>query len=85
MILLLHTLPASLNYNITLAFMLSCVSIQIVTGIFLKMFYVILGGHPVGWPRSIFSYQFSIRTVCGEYLFFLFVIILISISVVLFY
>ena len=39
MILLLHTLPASLNYNITLAFMLSCVSIQIVTGIFLKMFY----------------------------------------------
>ena len=39
MIQLLHTLPAGLNYNITLVFTLSCISIQIVTGFFLKMSY----------------------------------------------
>lgn len=39
MIQLLHTLPAGLNYNITLVFTLSCISIQIVIGFFLKMSY----------------------------------------------
>ena len=39
MIQLLLILPSSLNYNITLVFMPSCLSIQIITGIFLVMFY----------------------------------------------
>ncbi len=31
--------PASLNYNTTMEFTLSCIDVQIVTGIFLVMFY----------------------------------------------
>lgn len=33
------TQPASLNYNTTMGFMLSCIDVQIITGIFLVMFY----------------------------------------------
>lgn len=40
MIPLSPTPPASLNYNITLEYMLSCISIQILTGIFLVCFIV---------------------------------------------
>ncbi len=39
MILLLHTLPASLTYNTTLGFMLGYISIQRITYLFSKMFY----------------------------------------------
>jgi hypothetical protein len=39
MIQQLLTLPISLNYNITLVSLLIGISIQIVTGIFLVMFY----------------------------------------------
>lgn len=39
MIQLLHIQPITLNYNITLVCMLNSVSFQIVTGIFLVMFY----------------------------------------------
>jgi quinol-cytochrome oxidoreductase complex cytochrome b subunit len=39
MIQLLHIQPITLNYNITLVFMLNRIGFQIVTGIFLVMFY----------------------------------------------
>lgn len=34
-----HTRPASLNYNTTTGYTLGCIDVQIVTGIFLVMFY----------------------------------------------